>query len=79
MILGCFSEMPGLSLQLGQAARLFALRLSTCEAVLRDLVDQGKLRRARDGRYVTGQFNGVERQSVPTPDRHNKAIGKRGR
>jgi DNA-binding IclR family transcriptional regulator len=51
MIVGTYREMPGLSLSLNQAARLFGLRETTCRVVLRDLVDAGLLRRTRDGHY----------------------------
>jgi len=57
MILGTFREMPGLCLHMNQAARLFGLRRSTCEVVLEDLVAQGKLRRASDGQFVSGQLD----------------------
>ena len=57
MILGTFREMPGLSLHMNQAARLFGLRRGTCEVVLEDLVAQGKLRRAADGQFVSGQLD----------------------
>ena len=53
MILGTYREMPGLSLHLHQAARLFGLRPSTCRIVLDDLVAEGRLRRAADGQYHT--------------------------
>ena len=52
MILGMYHEMPGLSLQVAQAARLFGLRGKTCQIVLDDLVGQNHLRRAEDGQYV---------------------------
>ena len=51
MILGTYREMPGLSLSLDQAARLFGLRETTCRVVLRDLVDAGRLCRSPDGHY----------------------------
>jgi hypothetical protein len=57
MILGTFREMPGLCLHMNQAARLFGLRRGTCEIVLEDLVAQGKLRRAADGQFVSGQID----------------------
>ena len=44
--------MPGLSLRLEQAARLFGLRRQTCQVVLNDLVRQGQLRRATDGQFL---------------------------
>jgi hypothetical protein len=53
MIVGMYREMPGLTLHVGQAARLFGLRLSTCQIVLEDLVRARKLRRAYDGQYTT--------------------------
>jgi DNA-binding response OmpR family regulator len=53
MILGMFREMPGLSLHLHQAARLFGLREQTCRIVLDDLVRAGRLRRSADGQYIT--------------------------
>jgi hypothetical protein len=52
MILGMYHEMPGLSLQLAQAARLFGLRSPTCQIVLDDLVGRNHLGRAADGRYI---------------------------
>jgi hypothetical protein len=45
--------MPGLSLHLNQAARLFGLRGTTCQIVLEDLVRRGSLRRGEDGQYRT--------------------------
>jgi hypothetical protein len=44
--------MPGLTLRLEQAARLFGLRTQTCAVVLDDLVRAGHLRRAPDGQYL---------------------------
>lgn len=55
LIAGTYREMPGLSLQLAQAARLFGLRLSTCQVVLDDMVRLGALRRTPDGQYAAGQ------------------------
>jgi hypothetical protein len=52
MILGTYREMPGLSLHLNQAARLFGLHTPTCEIVLEDLVRAGRLRRRLDGQYT---------------------------
>jgi hypothetical protein len=51
LIAGAYAEMPGLSLHLCQAARLFALREATCLVVLSDLVRDGKLRQSSDGQY----------------------------
>jgi two-component system, cell cycle response regulator DivK len=55
MIRGTYREMPGLSLSLDQAARLFGLREQTCRIVLDDLVGSGALRRSADGQYVTSE------------------------
>jgi hypothetical protein len=51
LILGSYGEMPGLSLHLHQAARLFGLRDRTCEVVLNDLVRDGRLRQSSDRQY----------------------------
>ena len=72
MILGTFREMPGLSLHMNQAARLFGLRRGTCEVVLEDLVAQGKLRRASDGQFVVGQ---LDRQAPPAVAQGARARG----
>jgi hypothetical protein len=55
MILGTYTEMPGLLLHLPQAARLFGLRPETCRLVLHDLVQRGLLRRTHDGQYAWGK------------------------
>ena len=51
LILGTYAEMPGLTLHLHQAARLFGLRETTCRVVLNDLVQNGRLRQSADGQY----------------------------
>lgn len=51
LILGTYAEMPGLSLHLNQAARLFGLRDTTCQLVLDGLVREGRLRQSDDGQY----------------------------
>jgi len=53
LITGTYREMPGLSLRLPQAARLFGLRESTCKVILEDLVRQGRLRLSHNGQYVS--------------------------
>jgi hypothetical protein len=50
-IVGAYREMPGLSLHLSQAARLFGVRPVTCQVVLDHLVANGQLRRSADGQY----------------------------
>ena len=79
LILGSYHQMPGLSLHLNQAARLFGLRPSTCEAVLRDLLADGQLRRAEDGQYLIGDRNIVDQASLSAQDRYREAISRRGR
>jgi hypothetical protein len=51
MIMGTYREMPGLLLNLDQAARLFGLREATCRVVLNDLVSDGRLCRSPNGHY----------------------------
>jgi hypothetical protein len=48
---GEFREMPGLSLTLAQAGRLWSLDVSTCSEVLSILVDAGFLARRPDGAF----------------------------
>jgi hypothetical protein len=47
-----FLEMPGLSLTLGQAQRLWGLEGRTCEALLNSLIDSRFLRRTDRGLFV---------------------------
>ena len=49
-----YLEMPGLILTEAQAKRLWNLDAGVCAAVLTRLVDQGVLRRRKDGTYVRG-------------------------
>jgi DNA-binding IclR family transcriptional regulator len=51
LILGSYSEMPGLSLHLYQAVRLFGVSEATCRRVMDGLVRQGLLRQSDDGQY----------------------------
>lgn len=51
LIEGTYREMPGLSLSLYQASRLFGLRERTCRVVLEALVSDSRLRQSRDGQY----------------------------
>jgi hypothetical protein len=53
MIIGNFREMPGMSLHLHQAARLFGIKPATCRIVLDDLVRHGRLRKLTDGQYAS--------------------------
>jgi hypothetical protein len=52
LIAGTYREMPGLSLKLPQAARLFGLRELTCKVILEDLVREGRLRVSHNGQFV---------------------------
>jgi hypothetical protein len=54
MIVDAYREMPGLSLRLPQAARLFGVRSETCQVVMDHLVSSGQLRRTTDGQYKLG-------------------------
>ena len=47
-----YAEMPGLSLTLFQAQRLWAADRQTCESVLMALITRGFLRRTSDGRFI---------------------------
>lgn len=49
---GEYLEMPGLSLTLDQAQRLWALDRGTCSRLMSVLVQAGFLRQRRDGAYV---------------------------
>lgn len=46
-----FQEMPGLSLTLPQARRLFGVPMDACDRILNRLTDEGILRRRLDGRF----------------------------
>ena len=59
LILGTYAEMPGLSLHLYQAARLFGLREATCHVVLTDLVRDGLLRQSADSQYRAADRGGL--------------------
>ena len=50
--MGAYREMPGLTLTLPQAARLFGLRDDTCQIVMEDLVREGRLRLTSGGQYA---------------------------
>ena len=47
-----YAEMPGLSLTVAQAQRLFVLRNDICTRVLDQLTETGYLRRDANGIYV---------------------------
>ena len=46
-----FIEMPGTSLTLGQATRLFGIAPDICHRILMELVADGRLTRTVDSRY----------------------------
>jgi predicted transcriptional regulator of viral defense system len=52
MIVGSYREMPGLSLHLHQAVRLFGVHTNACRVVLDELVRRGRLRKLADGQYA---------------------------
>lgn len=47
-----YTEMPGLSVTLPQAQRLWAADQATCEEVFDRLISRGVLRRTRKGRFI---------------------------
>ena len=47
-----YAEMPGLSVTLSQAQRLWGVDQTTCEEVFCRLVSGGRLRRTSKGRFV---------------------------
>jgi hypothetical protein len=47
-----YAEMPGLSLTMPQAQRLFGIDSQTCAVVLNTLIVRGFLRRTLKGTYV---------------------------
>jgi Fic family protein len=49
---GEYREMPGLSLTVPQAQRLWGLERATCQALFEQLVETRFLRRTRHGRFV---------------------------
>jgi hypothetical protein len=51
-----FDEMPGTSLTLPQAARLFGVPIDVCDRILVSLVKDGRLRRTQDGRFRLRSF-----------------------
>jgi hypothetical protein len=53
---GEFDEMPGTSLTLPQASRLFGLPIDVCDRILVNLVQVGRLHRTHDGRFRLRSF-----------------------
>lgn len=51
-----FDEMPGTSLTLPQASRLFGIPIEVCDRILVSLVNDGRLRRTQDGRFRLRSF-----------------------
>jgi hypothetical protein len=47
-----YAEMPGLSVTLPQAQRLWAVDQTTCEEVFNRLISRGVLRRTSKGRFI---------------------------
>jgi hypothetical protein len=53
-----YREMPGLSLTLEQAQRLWSLDRSTCVKLFEQLVQMGVLRTTKRGRYICPDRSG---------------------
>jgi DNA-binding IclR family transcriptional regulator len=53
-VLSEFEEMPGMSLSLRQASRLFGLNEDVCQVVLDLLVDSAYLRQTQGGNVTLG-------------------------
>ena len=51
-----FDEMPGTSLTLPQASRLFGVPIEVCDRILASLVSDGRLHRTKDGRFRLHSF-----------------------
>jgi hypothetical protein len=51
-----FDEMPGTSLTLPQASKLFGVPLEVCDRILVSLVKDGRLHRTKDGRFRLQSF-----------------------
>ena len=51
-----FDEMPGTSLTLPQASKLFGVPLEVCDRILGGLVNDGRLHRTKDGRFRLRSF-----------------------
>jgi hypothetical protein len=67
MIIGTYLEMPGLSLTVPQAVRLFGIKARACHDVLDDLVRSGELRMPREGHYSLG-WPSVPLDTAPAND-----------
>jgi hypothetical protein len=53
-VLSEFDEMPGLTLTMTQASRLFGLEAQVCQVVIDALVDSAYLRQTRGGAIIRG-------------------------
>ena len=53
-----FEEIPGVSLTLAQAGRLFGLSTEVCEQVLSSLVTEGVIAMTSDRRYIIAPKRG---------------------
>lgn len=61
-----YREMPGLTLTVAQAGRLFGLPSDQCITVLQALVAQGRLRRREDGHYCAAGNRDSMRRRMPS-------------
>jgi hypothetical protein len=67
---GEYLEMPGLSLTLAQACRLWQMDARTCEAALDLLIAERFLGRTRDGAFVLVGVPRMAKASIRPPVKH---------
>lgn len=70
---GEYLEMPGLSLTVPQAQRLWGLDSVACRQVLQGLIEAGFLKRRADGTYVRRTSGAMEYLPGPAPGRHSSS------
>jgi hypothetical protein len=74
-----YADMPGLSLTVSQAARLFDADRRSCEAALRILVVRGHLEHSDDGRYRRASAHRRAWRRAGEGDRLARLESRRGR
>lgn len=72
---GEYLEMPGLSLTIRQAQRLWGLDAIACRQVLQGLIDTGFLKRRPDGAYVRQASGSMGFSRPPEPRRADQPGG----
>ncbi len=70
---GEYLEMPGLSLTVPQAQRLWGLDNTACRQVLQGLIEAGFLKRRSDGTYVRRTTGTIEYLPTFGRDRHSSS------